>query len=100
VRRIAAGVIAVLLFLLAALFAWLDPTDHSRASICARVGFVMAALFLALPKADGKVNWWLVGLVIVVVLGVTRLPRSLKLLAVAALPILLALFWSRRKRTS
>jgi hypothetical protein len=100
VRRIAAGVIAVVLFALAALFAWLDPSAHERAAICARVGFVMAALCLALPRADGKVNWWLVGFVITVVLVVTRLPRSFKLLAIAALPILLALFWSRRKRTS
>lgn len=99
VRRVAAGVIAILLFALAALFAWLDPGSPERASICARVGFVMAALWLALPRADGKVNWWLVGLVITVVLAVTRLPRSIKLLAIAVLPILLALFWSRRKRT-
>lgn len=99
-RRIAVGLIAIVLFALAGLFAWLDPAQHERAAICARVGFVMAALWLALPRADGKINWWLVGLVIAVVLGVTRLPRSFKLLSIAALPVLLALFWSRRKPTS
>ena len=97
-RRIIVGVVAILLFVAAILLAWLDPEAHEQAAICARVGFVMAALWLALPSGDGKVNWWLVGGVAAVVLGFARLPRPFKLLAIGSLPLLLALLWPRKRR--
>ncbi len=97
-RRVAVAIVTVLLFAAAILLEWLGPQMHSQASICARVGFVMAALWLALPSDGGKVNWWLVGLVAAVMLGFARLPRSMKLLAIGSLPLLLALLWPRKRR--
>ncbi len=97
-RRIAIGIVAILLFVAAILLAWLDPHAHEQAAISARVGFVMAALWVAMPSAGGKVNWWLVGSIAALVLGFARLPRSLKLLAIGALPLLLALSWPRKRR--
>jgi hypothetical protein len=100
VRRIAAGVIAIVLLALAGVFTLWGIGSHEMAAACARVGLVMGALWLALPKEGRRVNWWLVGLGLVVALVFARVPRPVKLIAVGALPLLVALFWPFRKRNA
>ncbi|HKQ68480.1 MAG TPA: hypothetical protein VJT73_04035 [Polyangiaceae bacterium] len=98
-RRIAIGIIAVALLGTAALLTWFDLGAHETRAACARVGFIMVALWIALPAYGGRaVNWWLVGIGLLVALGFTRLPRPVKFLAVASLPVLLALSWPRKQR--
>ena len=98
VQRIAVGIITLVLFGLAGLMMWQNIGTHESAAICARVGFVMAALWVAMPRSGGPINWWLVGFGLVVMLGLARLPRAVKLLAVASLPFLASWVWIRRKR--
>jgi hypothetical protein len=93
-------VASLVLFGLAALMTWQHIGTHESAAICGRVGFVMAALWIAMPRAGGPINWWLVGLGVVLMLVFARLPRGLKLLAVGVLPFLAAWMWIRKKRQS
>ena len=92
------GIVTLVLFGLASLMTWQNIGTHEAAAICARVGFVMAALWVAMPRAGGRINWWLVGLGVVLMLGFARLPRSMKLLAVGVLPLLAAWAWVMKKR--
>jgi hypothetical protein len=98
VQRVAVGIVTVVLFGLAALMTFWNIGTHESAAICARVGFVMAALWVAMPRSGGTINWWLVGFGAVLMLGFARLPRAVKLIAVASLPFLASLAWILRKR--
>jgi hypothetical protein len=100
VQRAAVGVITIVLFGLAGLMTWQDIGTHEGAAIFARVGFVMAALWVAMPRDGGRINWWLVALGAALMLGFARLPRGMKLLAVASLPLLAAWAWVMKKRQS
>ena len=99
-QRIAVGVITLILFGLAALMTWQNIGTHESAAICARVGFVTAALWVAMPREGGRINWWVVGFGVVLMLGFARLPRGVKLIAVASLPFLASWVWIWRKRRS
>jgi hypothetical protein len=98
VQRILVGIITLVLFGLAGLMTWLNIGTHESAAICARVGFVMAALWVAMPRSGGPINWWLVGFGLVLMLGFARLPRAVKLIGVASLPFLAASAWIIKKR--
>ena len=99
-QRTAVAVVTVLLFAIAGAFFWIGVGPREAPAICARVGFVMAALWVAMPSSGRAINWWLVGLALALVLGFARLPRHIKLLAVGSLPFFAAWFWVRRKRVS
>ena len=97
-QRILVGIITLVLFGLAGLMTWQNIGTHESAAICARVGFVMAALWVAMPRSGGPINWWLVGFGLVLMLGFARLPRAVKLIGVASLPFLAASAWIIKKR--
>jgi hypothetical protein len=98
VQRVAVGIVTVVLFGLSGLMTWQNIGTHEGAAVCARVGFVMAALWIAMPRDGGRINWWLVALGAALMLGFARLSRAAKLLAVASLPLLAAWAWVMKKR--
>jgi hypothetical protein len=98
VQRGLVGIVTLVLFGLAGLMTWQNIGTHESAAILARVGFVMAALWVAMPRAGGRINWWLVAFGVALMLGFARLPRAIKLLAVGLLPLLAAWAWIARKR--
>jgi hypothetical protein len=98
VQRVAVGIVTVVLFGLAALMTWQHLGTREWAAVCARVGFVMAALWIAMPRDGGRINWWLVVFGAALMLGFARLSRAAKLLAVASLPLLAAWALVMKKR--
>jgi len=98
VQRIAVGISAIVLFALAGLMTWQEIGSHEAAAICARVGFVMSALWLAMPSSGRAINWWLVLGAVALMIGFARLPRGIKLIMVGVLPFAAAWWWMRNQR--
>jgi hypothetical protein len=97
VQRTLVGISAVVLFVVAGLMAWQGLGPREGAAICTRVGFVMSALWLAMPSSGRAINWWLVLGAVALMVGFARLPRAIKLIAVATLPFAAAWWWIRTR---
>jgi hypothetical protein len=98
VQRLAVGIIAILLIAASGLMRWQAIGSHEMASISARVGLVMCALWLAMPRSGRPINWWFVLIAVALMVGFARLPRAVKLTMVGVLPFVAAWWWLQNRR--
>ena len=96
-QRTLVGISAIVLFAAAGLMSWQGIGPREGAAICTRVGFVMSALWLAMPSSGRAINWWLVLGAVALMVGFARLPRAIKLIMVGVLPFVAAWWWIRTR---
>jgi hypothetical protein len=97
-HRPTVGVIALLLLSGAAYYQLFPPAAEDSAqtgleAACVRLGIVMAALWLALPQFE-RFPWWIGVAILLIVVAAVLAARPI--LFVYALPLLVALWVTRR----
>lgn len=90
--RHSVGLTALALLVLAG-FGLLSTDFRTAGGVCARIGMGLGAVWLALPRDDRPVPLWMLGLAVLIIVAIMKVPGPLRLWLVAALPLIILLMW-------